>query len=64
MLAFNHLIMAVIMAIVLLVVHQFIPMMPVINLLFNFVMLVVLVIYLMQFFGFLKEVLPPFKIFK
>ncbi len=64
MLAFNHLIMAIFIGIVFLVVHQFVPMMPVINLLFNFVMLVVMVIYLMQFFGVLKEVLPAFKMFK
>lgn len=60
----NQLLMVIISAFLLWAVNQFIPMAPLINLVFNFLILVVLVIYIMQFLGVVKGVLPSPRIFK
>ena len=64
MAALNHLIMALIMGFLLLAVNQYIPLTPLITLVFNYFMIVVLVIYLMQCVGVLTAILPVFKIFR
>jgi len=60
----NHLIMAVLMIILLLVVNQYIPLEGFVNLIFNCLMLVIIVIYIMQFLGVIKFILPAPKILK
>jgi hypothetical protein len=60
----NQLLMVIISAFLLWAVNQYIPMAPLINLVFNFLLLVVLVIYIMQFLGVVKGVLPSPRIFK
>lgn len=64
MLRLNQLIMVLISAFLLWLVNQYIPMAPLINLIFNFFILVILIIYIMQFLGVIKSVLPAPNIFK
>ena len=61
---FNQLIMAIIIGFLLLAVNAYLPIAPLINLVFNFFMLAALVIYLMQFMGVITGVLPACKLFK
>ena len=60
---FNHLIMSVLMLIILLSVNQYMYLAALINLLFNCLMIVCVVVYMMQFLGVLKPILPTMKIF-
>lgn len=60
----NQLLMVVVSAFILWGVNQYIPMVPLINLVFNILILVVLVIYIMQFLGVVKGILPSPRIFK
>ncbi|HHF7347949.1 TPA: Thivi_2564 family membrane protein [Legionella feeleii] len=60
----NQLIMVIITGLVLWAVNQSIFLNPFINLVINFFLLIALVIYLMQFLGLVKKVLPTVKIFK
>lgn len=60
----NQLIMVVITGLLLWAVNQYIFLDPFINLVINFFLLLALVIYLMQFLGLVKKVLPTVKIFK
>ena len=60
----NEFIMVVISAFLLWAVNQFVPMAPLINLVFNCFILVILVIYIMQFLGVVNAVLPTPKLFK
>jgi predicted ABC-type exoprotein transport system permease subunit len=64
MLRFNHLLMALLFGLFFWLINQYVPMAPLINLLFNFFMLVIIVIYIMQFLGAIKAVLPAPDIFK
>lgn len=59
----NQLIMVIIAAL-LLWLGQYIPMPPLISLVFNFFILVILIIYIMQFLGLIKFILPAPQIFK
>lgn len=60
----NDLIMGVFSGILLLVVNQYIPMESLINFLFNCLLIVITVIYIMQFLNVIKPILPSPKIFK
>jgi len=61
---FNNLIMAILMLVLLLLVNQYIPLQAIINLIFNCLMLVLIVVYIMQFLGVITPKLPVPKIFK
>ncbi|KTD50872.1 Thivi_2564 family membrane protein [Legionella quateirensis] len=60
----NQLLMVVIAGLLLWIGNSYIPLPALINLLYNMFLLVVLVLYIMQFLGVVKEVLPSPKIFK
>lgn len=60
----NDLIMAFFSLILLLGVNEYIPLPALINLVFNVLMIVILIIYLMQFLNVIKPVLPSPLIFK
>lgn len=45
-------------------VNEYIPINPLVNLLFNCFMLVIFVIYIMQLLGVVKDILPSPKLFK
>ncbi|EHL30690.1 Thivi_2564 family membrane protein [Legionella drancourtii] len=60
----NDLIMAILMFILLLVVNEYIPLEGLINLLLNCFIIVLIVIYIMQFLGVIKSILPSPKLFK
>lgn len=45
-------------------INVYIPMPPAINALLNVLVLIVLVIYILQFFGLIKTILPMIKFFK
>ncbi|STX43702.1 Uncharacterised protein [Legionella donaldsonii] len=60
----NQLIMVIITGLIFWAVNQSIFLDPFINLVINFFLLIALVIYLMQFLGLVKKVLPTVKIFK
>lgn len=64
MFSLNQLVMIFISAFLLWAVNQYISMPPLINLVFNFFILMILIIYVMQFLGVVKGVLPTLKIFK
>ncbi|HHT0593159.1 TPA: Thivi_2564 family membrane protein [Legionella anisa] len=64
MLRINDLIMAVFSIFLLLAVNQYIPLANLINLLFNCLLIVITVIYIMQFLNLIKPILPSPKIFK
>jgi hypothetical protein len=64
MAALNHLIMALIIGFLLLAVNQYIPLTPLITLVFNYFMIVLIVVYLMQCIGVIKDLLPVFKVFR
>lgn len=60
----NHLLMAVISVFLLLTVNHYLPLNPLVNLIYNCFMIVLMVVYTMQFFGVVKGVLPSPKLFK
>lgn len=60
----NDLIMAILSGILLLTVNQYLPLAALINLIFNFFMIIILVVYIMQFLALINPVLPSPKIFK
>lgn len=60
----NQLIMVIITGLLLWAVNQYIFLDPFISLVINFFLLIALVIYLMQFLGLVKKVLPTVKLFK
>lgn len=64
MVRLNHLIMAIIVFILLLVVNQYVPLEAFVNLIFNCFMIVLIVIYIMQFINVIKPILPSPKLFK
>ncbi|MFZ4077119.1 MAG: Thivi_2564 family membrane protein [Legionellaceae bacterium] len=61
---FNLLAIIVIFGLVLWLVNAFIPMPGAIKTLLNVVVLIVLIIYVLQFFGLIKNVLPMMTLFK
>ncbi|USQ14172.1 hypothetical protein J2N86_02230 [Legionella lytica] len=61
---FNQLLMAILMLVLFFLVNEYIPLAPIINLLFNCVMIAIIVVYVMQFIGVIKSVLPAPKLFK
>ncbi|WP_420814330.1 Thivi_2564 family membrane protein [Legionella antarctica] len=56
--------MAILSGILLLTVNQYLPLAALINLIFNFFMIIILVVYIMQFLALINPVLPSPKIFK
>lgn len=60
----DSLVMALLTSILLWVVNDYVPIAPLINLVFNFFLLIILVLYIMQFFGAIRAILPTFKLFK
>lgn len=60
----NHLFMAICMLVLLLVGNHYIPMPGLINLLFNCLMIVLTIVYFMQFLNVMKDLLPAPKLFK
>lgn len=64
MLRLNDLIMAIICGVILLAINQYIPLETLINLVFNCFMIVLIVLYIMQFLSAIKPILPSLKIFK
>ncbi len=60
----NDLIMAVLSFFLLLAVNQYISLENLINLIFNCLLIVITVIYIMQFLSLIKPILPTPKIFK
>lgn len=64
MVRLNDLIMAFFSGFLLLAVNQYIPLENLINLIFNCLMIVLIVVYIMQFLGVIKSILPTPKIFK
>lgn len=61
---FNLLAIIVVFGLVLWLVNAFIPMPGAIKTLLNVVVLIVLIIYVLQFFGLIKNVLPMMTLFK
>lgn len=60
----NHLIMAFLMFFLLLIVNQYLPLGGIVNLIFNCLMIVSIIIYVMQFLGVVSGILPAPKIVK
>ena len=61
---FNDLIMAILCGFLLLVGNNYLPMPGLINLIFNFLMIIITVLYIMQFLNVIRPILPTFEIFK
>lgn len=60
----NLIVLIIICGVVLWGINSFIPMAPLIKGLLNFVVLIVLIIYVLQFFGLIHPILPYPNIFK
>lgn len=60
----NLIALIIVFGVVLWLVNTFIPMPPAIKSLLNVFVLIILVIYILQFFGLIKTILPMFKILK
>ncbi|HHF7366630.1 MULTISPECIES: Thivi_2564 family membrane protein [Legionella] len=60
----NLIAVIVIFGVVLWLIDTFIPMPPSIKSLLNVLVLIILVIYILQFFGLIKTILPMIKILK
>jgi len=60
----NQLLMVIISALLFFLINDYIPMAPLINLVFNFLLIALLVIYILQFFSLIKDILPAPKMFK
>ena len=60
----NLIILIIIAGVLLWAVNAFIPMPAIIKNLLNFLVLVILIIYILQFFDLIKTILPFPKIFK
>jgi len=60
----NQLLMVIISALLFFLINDYIPMAPLINLVFNFLLIALLVIYSLQFFTLIKDILPAPKMFK
>lgn len=64
MLRLNDLIMAVLSGFLLIAVNQYIPLANLINFIFNCLLIVITVVYIMQFLNVIKPILPSFNFFK
>ncbi|WP_454783139.1 Thivi_2564 family membrane protein [Legionella sp. WA2022007384] len=60
----NLIAVIVVFGVVLWLIDMFIPMPPSIKSLLNVLVLIILVIYILQFFGLIKTILPMIKILK
>ncbi|WP_454785873.1 Thivi_2564 family membrane protein [Legionella sp. WA2024007413] len=60
----NLIAIIVVFGVVLWLIDRFIPMPPSIKSLLNVLVLIILVIYILQFFGLIKTILPMIKIMK
>lgn len=60
----NLIAVIVVFGVVLWLIDTFIPMPPSIKSLLNVLVLIILVIYILQFFGLIKTILPMIKILK
>jgi hypothetical protein len=60
----NLLALIIVAGVVLWLINAFIPMPGAIKSLLNIVVLIVLVIYVLQFFGIVRGILPPFRILR
>ncbi|ARB91709.1 MULTISPECIES: Thivi_2564 family membrane protein [Legionella] len=61
---FNLIAVIVVFGVVLWLIDTFIPMPPSIKSLLNVLVLIILVIYILQFFGLIKTILPMIRILK
>lgn len=59
----NLIALIVIFGVMMWLINLFIPMPAAIKTLLNVVVLIVLIIYVLQFFGLIKPIFPPLKIF-
>lgn len=59
----NLVALIVIVGVVMWLINAYIPMPPAIKTLLNVVVLILLVIYILQFFGLINPILPTLKIF-
>ncbi|CAM3165615.1 Uncharacterised protein [Legionella steigerwaltii] len=60
----NLIAIIVVFGVVMWLIDTFIPMPPAIKSLLNVLVLIILVIYILQFFGLIKTILPMIKILK
>lgn len=60
----NLLAVIIVFGVALWLINAFIPMPPTIKSLLNVLVLIILVIYILQFFGLIKTILPVIKILK
>ncbi len=60
----NLLAVIVIFGVVMWLINTFIPMPPAIKSLLNIVVLIILIIYVLQFFGLIKPIFPTLNIFR
>ncbi len=60
----NLLALIIVFGVALWLINAFIPMPPTIKSLLNVLVLIILVIYILQFFGLIKTILPVIKILK
>lgn len=61
---FNLIAVIIVFGVALWLVNVFIPMPPAIKSLLNILVLIVLIIYILQFFGLIKTILPMIRILK
>lgn len=61
---FNLIAVIIVFGLVLWLINTFIPMPPAIKSLLNVLVLIVLIIYILQFFGVIKTILPMIRILK
>lgn len=57
----NSLVMAIFTGVLFWIVNDYIPIAPLVSLVFNIFMLVVFILYLMQFFGVIRGILPVIR---
>lgn len=60
----NLIALIVIVGVLMWLINAFIPMPPAIKTLLNVVVLIVLIIYVLQFFGLINTIFPEIRIFK
>jgi len=60
----NLIALIIVFGVCLWLINAFIPMPPSIKSLLNVLVLIILVIYILQFFGIIKTILPMFRILK
>lgn len=60
----NLIALIIVAGVIMWLINVFIPMPPAIKSLLNVLVVIVLIIYILQFFGIIKTILPPFRILK